>query len=287
MVGRRAVAVAGTHGKTTTTSLLTVALQHCGADPSFAIGGNLNESGRQRAQRLRRRVRRRGRRERRLVPALLADRRGRHQRRGRPPRPLRHRRGGRRRRSRRSRGGSSPAASWSPAPTTRAPRALAASARARGVDVRTYGEGAGRRPAAGRRCRPGAWAARSRRCCSGRRLGHGRAAAARAGTTRSTPPPRCVAGVGLGLPGRAAARGAGELHRHPAAVRAQGHRGRRPGLRQLRPPPDRAGRRPARGPRGRPAAAGSSWCSSRTCSAAPGSSPPSSARRSGWPTRSS
>ncbi len=45
MVGRRAVAVAGTHGKTTTTSLLTVALQHCGVDPSFAIGGNLNESG--------------------------------------------------------------------------------------------------------------------------------------------------------------------------------------------------------------------------------------------------
>jgi UDP-N-acetylmuramate--alanine ligase len=45
MEGRRAVAVAGTHGKTTTTSMLTVALQHCGADPSFAIGGNLNESG--------------------------------------------------------------------------------------------------------------------------------------------------------------------------------------------------------------------------------------------------
>ncbi|HEX6919731.1 MAG TPA: UDP-N-acetylmuramate--L-alanine ligase [Actinomycetes bacterium] len=45
MSGRRAVAVAGTHGKTTTTSLLTVALQHCGADPSFAIGGHLNESG--------------------------------------------------------------------------------------------------------------------------------------------------------------------------------------------------------------------------------------------------
>ena len=45
MLGRRAVAVAGTHGKTTTTSLLTVAIQHCGADPSFAIGGNLNESG--------------------------------------------------------------------------------------------------------------------------------------------------------------------------------------------------------------------------------------------------
>jgi UDP-N-acetylmuramate--alanine ligase len=45
MRGRRVVAVAGTHGKTTTTSLLTVALQHCGADPSFAIGGELSESG--------------------------------------------------------------------------------------------------------------------------------------------------------------------------------------------------------------------------------------------------
>jgi UDP-N-acetylmuramate--alanine ligase len=45
MRGRTVVAVAGTHGKTTTTSLLTVALQHCGADPSFAIGGELNETG--------------------------------------------------------------------------------------------------------------------------------------------------------------------------------------------------------------------------------------------------
>jgi UDP-N-acetylmuramate--alanine ligase len=45
MVGRIGVAVAGTHGKTTTTSLLTVALQHCGADPSFAIGGSLSVAG--------------------------------------------------------------------------------------------------------------------------------------------------------------------------------------------------------------------------------------------------
>jgi UDP-N-acetylmuramate--alanine ligase len=45
MVGRRGIAVAGTHGKTTTTSMLTVALQRCGADPSFAIGGDLNEAG--------------------------------------------------------------------------------------------------------------------------------------------------------------------------------------------------------------------------------------------------
>ncbi|MEO6206216.1 MAG: UDP-N-acetylmuramate--L-alanine ligase [Mycobacteriales bacterium] len=45
MEGRRGVAVAGTHGKTTTTSMLTVAAFHCGADPSFAIGGDLNEAG--------------------------------------------------------------------------------------------------------------------------------------------------------------------------------------------------------------------------------------------------
>jgi UDP-N-acetylmuramate--alanine ligase len=45
MAGRRSVAVAGTHGKTSTTSMLTVAVQACGADPSFAIGGTLNESG--------------------------------------------------------------------------------------------------------------------------------------------------------------------------------------------------------------------------------------------------
>jgi UDP-N-acetylmuramate--alanine ligase len=45
MAGHRGVAVAGTHGKTTTTSMLTVALQHCGVDPSFAIGGDLNEAG--------------------------------------------------------------------------------------------------------------------------------------------------------------------------------------------------------------------------------------------------
>lgn len=45
MAGRRAAAVAGTHGKTTTTSMLTVALQACGLDPSFAIGGELTEGG--------------------------------------------------------------------------------------------------------------------------------------------------------------------------------------------------------------------------------------------------
>ncbi|WP_414636464.1 UDP-N-acetylmuramate--L-alanine ligase [Actinophytocola sp.] len=45
MEGHRVACVAGTHGKTSTTSMLTVALQHCRLDPSFAIGGDLNESG--------------------------------------------------------------------------------------------------------------------------------------------------------------------------------------------------------------------------------------------------
>ena len=45
MSNSRSIAVAGTHGKTTTSSMLTVALQACGLDPSFAIGGTLTSSG--------------------------------------------------------------------------------------------------------------------------------------------------------------------------------------------------------------------------------------------------
>jgi UDP-N-acetylmuramate--alanine ligase len=45
MHGRRVAAVAGTNGKTTTSSMLTVALQHAGWDPSFAIGGELAGAG--------------------------------------------------------------------------------------------------------------------------------------------------------------------------------------------------------------------------------------------------
>ncbi len=45
MSGERSVLIAGTHGKTTTTSMTVVALQAAGGDPSFAIGGSLNESG--------------------------------------------------------------------------------------------------------------------------------------------------------------------------------------------------------------------------------------------------
>lgn len=41
MEGRRTVAVAGTHGKTTTTAMLTCALVAAGAEPSFAIGAEV------------------------------------------------------------------------------------------------------------------------------------------------------------------------------------------------------------------------------------------------------
>ena len=46
MAGHRVLAVAGTHGKTTTTALLTTALLHCGVDPSYAVGGVPSATGR-------------------------------------------------------------------------------------------------------------------------------------------------------------------------------------------------------------------------------------------------
>jgi UDP-N-acetylmuramate--alanine ligase len=45
MTNRQTIAVAGTHGKTTTTSIMTVILQHAGQDPSFVIGGEISEAG--------------------------------------------------------------------------------------------------------------------------------------------------------------------------------------------------------------------------------------------------
>jgi UDP-N-acetylmuramate--alanine ligase len=45
MTGRTVVAVAGTNGKTTTTSMVTTILQRTGYDPSFVIGGEMAEVG--------------------------------------------------------------------------------------------------------------------------------------------------------------------------------------------------------------------------------------------------
>ena len=42
---RHGIAVAGAHGKTTTTSLLTMILTEAGLDPTYVIGGKLNASG--------------------------------------------------------------------------------------------------------------------------------------------------------------------------------------------------------------------------------------------------
>jgi len=42
---RQGIAVAGTHGKTTTTSLTASVLARGGFDPTFVIGGKLNSSG--------------------------------------------------------------------------------------------------------------------------------------------------------------------------------------------------------------------------------------------------
>ena len=41
----RQIAVAGTHGKTTTTSMIALVLERAGLDPTFVIGGDPNESG--------------------------------------------------------------------------------------------------------------------------------------------------------------------------------------------------------------------------------------------------
>ncbi|MBK5216021.1 MAG: UDP-N-acetylmuramate--L-alanine ligase [Propionibacteriales bacterium] len=45
LAGHRTIAVAGTHGKTTTTAMLTMALAAAGADPSFAIGAEVPSLG--------------------------------------------------------------------------------------------------------------------------------------------------------------------------------------------------------------------------------------------------
>lgn len=43
--GTRSIAVAGTHGKTTTTSMIVSIMLHAGTDPTYLVGGGLNDAG--------------------------------------------------------------------------------------------------------------------------------------------------------------------------------------------------------------------------------------------------
>ena len=45
MLGKQGIAISGTHGKTTTTSMVTTVLRQAGADPGYVIGGVLAETG--------------------------------------------------------------------------------------------------------------------------------------------------------------------------------------------------------------------------------------------------
>jgi UDP-N-acetylmuramate--alanine ligase len=45
MEGKRVIAVAGTHGKTTTTAMMVHILRECGKDPSYIVGGVMRNTG--------------------------------------------------------------------------------------------------------------------------------------------------------------------------------------------------------------------------------------------------
>ena len=86
---RRGIAVAGTHGKTTTSSMISHVLRQAGLDPTFLVGGELNDIGSNAGGGRGGVARRRGGRERRQ-PAVPAPRgRDREQRGARPSQQLR------------------------------------------------------------------------------------------------------------------------------------------------------------------------------------------------------
>ena len=285
MAGRRSVAVAGTHGKTSTTSMLTVAVQACGVDPSFAIGGDLNESGSNAHAGHRRRLRRRGRRERparsccsapfgAIVTNVEADHLDNYgdlaaveEAFDRFLRP------------------STRTASSSSAPTTRARRGCARVPRP--ARLRTYGARRGRRPAARATCevapdgtelhrrpRRAASSGRVRIRVPGEHMALNSAAALLAGLELGLPAERLIDGLARfgGVHRRFELKGVvggvrvyDDYAHHPTEVAAAAARG-----------PGRRRRRPA-----------ASWRSSRTSTAGPGEFADGlRRRRSGWPTRS-
>ena len=256
MAGHRVACVAGTHGKTSTTSMLTVALQHCGSTrrsrsaatstsraPTPTTAPATCSSPRP---------------TRATARSCCSPRRSRSSPTSRPTTwtttaPSRRTP----RCSRTSSTASSPAACWSPAPTTRARRGWPCWPRRAGSGCAATAD----RHRRGRRD-PGRLPARRRRRCRHRVAGRRRVRRARspfpASTWRPTPLAALLAGLELGVaagrPGRGLAAFGGVRRR----FELKGRRRRDPRLRRLRPPPDRGGRaargRPAR--RGRRAGGG-------------------------------
>ena len=244
----RTVAVAGTHGKTTTTSMLMLILAEAGLAPSFVVGGDVTDAGTGAQWTGGELARRRGRRERRHPPRAAAVRHDPHQRRGRPPRPLRH-----------VRRASSPAstatsphiagpkvlcaddpalrATW-PTATAPSPTGCAPDADFRAVDVHPE-----RRLVRVHRRAPRR-AARDRSACP-----------CAACTTSSTPPGRWRWRSSSACRSTRLRRGARPLRRRRPALRHPRRRRRRHVRRRLRPPAEP--RSPPCSPR--PAQSGDGW----------------------------
>ena len=289
MLGRRGVAVAGTHGKTTTTAMISTVLSRLRLRPLVRHRRRAHRLVDRRPPGWRRRVGRRGRRERRLLPAVPGRGRRGDQRRPRSPEQLGH--------ARRT----TPTASCGSPPATGS-RLLVVSADDPGaVELTAAGSRRSIRrerstvdhlrrepstPTCGSSTRPSpapARASSSGTAAAGRQCG------------MSVPGHYNVLERRGGVRGGHLARGrrgggtrrAVRVRRHLPALPAGRHRRRHPGLRRLRPPPDRGAEHPDRRPdRGR-GRAGSWSASSRTSTPGPGTSGASSPQRSSSPTRPS
>ena len=90
---RYAIAVAGAHGKTTTTSMIALVLERAGLDPTAVIGGRLERLRQQRAARPRRADGGRGGRKRSVVSETVSDDCGDYEHRPRASRELQRVRG--------------------------------------------------------------------------------------------------------------------------------------------------------------------------------------------------
>ena len=262
------VAVAGTHGKSTTTSMITVLLQGAGLDPSFAIGANVPALGVNAAHGTS------------GIFVAEADESDGSFLNYRPqiavvtnvePDHLDYY-------------GTAEAVYASfdrftallPADGVlvacaddAGARALAERTMARGnTRVVLYGTADGRRPAAARRRTRPTW-----RISTAAGTVRRRAPGSRAGTTRSTRPPPSPWRWNSASTPDSRRGGPGPLLRRLAPLRVQGRGPRRAGLRRLRPPPHRSPGRPDRGTVRRRASTRCTCSSSRTCSPGPGNSP--------------